>query len=413
MGPGSLMLAHEFIRNALSGGLVRGARLRSDRLVRRCCAVRCSPGTRSATWPSARRRSAAAAASGVDAARRACSRADGRGFGSWRDRRAWGGSRISADDVTIGVVFSLGAGDRGAAIAVPSARAPPAVMGRSSPRTLFGSIFGLVQPRHGRRAAAAIGLAGSAACCDCATAAVRDARSRAWPACAGVPVRALGLALLVLIGIVAAEATQAVGALLRARVCWRRPAGAAQRLTAKPYLGHGAVDGDRARGRCGVGIALSYVVPSLPPSTRDRGARGRRLRALVDGALPSRYELVEGARKGNTIEGMSDIAMTHWVERAEAKLRRPATSAAARDARCSSCSAARACALTAVEIEDALRLRRAAREPSERLPHPGGARAACGWCSAWRPARRWCATSACAMTRGAPPPSRVRRLWRW
>ena len=61
-----------------------------------------------------------------------------------------------------------------------------------------------------------------------------------------------------------------------------------------------------------------------------------------------------------------------------------------------------ACALTAHEIEEALRGERAGagRVVSrasvyrilDELERPGG------WCSAWRPARRWCATSACAST---------------
>ena len=74
------------------------------------------------------------------------------------------------------------------------------------------------------------------------------------------------------------------------------------------------------------------------------------------------------------------------------------------------------CALTAQEIEDALRAR-GARDGGGRSGGGGGggdrrgrrvSRASvyrileelsgCGWCSAWRPARRWSATSACAST---------------
>ena len=50
-----------------------------------------------------------------------------------------------------------------------------------------------------------------------------------------MPVRALGLLFLALLGATAAEATQAIGALLLLGLI-AAPAGAAQRLTANPYL---------------------------------------------------------------------------------------------------------------------------------------------------------------------------------
>jgi zinc/manganese transport system permease protein len=50
----------------------------------------------------------------------------------------------------------------------------------------------------------------------------------------GVPVRALGIAFLALVGACAAEATQAVGALLLLGLL-AAPAGAAMRLSARPY----------------------------------------------------------------------------------------------------------------------------------------------------------------------------------
>ena len=54
----------------------------------------------------------------------------------------------------------------------------------------------------------------------------------------GVPVRAVGLIFLALLGATAAEATQAVGALLLLGLV-AAPAGASQRLTPNPYLGLG------------------------------------------------------------------------------------------------------------------------------------------------------------------------------
>ena len=52
----------------------------------------------------------------------------------------------------------------------------------------------------------------------------------------GVPVRTLGLAFLALLGLVAAQATQAVGALLLLGLL-AAPAGAAHRLSTHPYRG--------------------------------------------------------------------------------------------------------------------------------------------------------------------------------
>ena len=62
-----------------------------------------------------------------------------------------------------------------------------------------------------------------------------------------------------------AEATQAVGALLLLGLL-AAPAGAAQRLTASPYLGL-ALSAALATVAVWLGVTVSYLVPSLPPST--------------------------------------------------------------------------------------------------------------------------------------------------
>src|SRR5439155_15912204 len=80
----------------------------------------------------------------------------------------------------------------------------------------------------------------------------------------GVPVRALGLAFLALVGATAGEATQAVGALLLLGLL-AAPAGAAYRLTANPYLAIG-LSAALAVLSMWLGLAISYGVPSLPPS---------------------------------------------------------------------------------------------------------------------------------------------------
>jgi zinc/manganese transport system permease protein len=80
-----------------------------------------------------------------------------------------------------------------------------------------------------------------------------------------VPVRGLGVAFLVLLGVVAAEATQAVGALLLLGLL-AAPAGAAHRLTANPYRGMALAAGI-ALASMWIGLALGYWVTALPPGS--------------------------------------------------------------------------------------------------------------------------------------------------
>ena len=81
----------------------------------------------------------------------------------------------------------------------------------------------------------------------------------------GVRVGLLGTAFLVLLGLDAAEATQAVGALLLLGLI-AAPAGAAHRLTARPYLALG-LSAAFAVAAVWAGVALATVFPSLPPSS--------------------------------------------------------------------------------------------------------------------------------------------------
>jgi zinc/manganese transport system permease protein len=81
----------------------------------------------------------------------------------------------------------------------------------------------------------------------------------------GVRVPVLGVAFLVLLGVLTAESTQAVGALLLLGLV-AAPAGAAHVLTTRPYVGLIASAG-LAVGAMWAGLALSYQIPSLPPSS--------------------------------------------------------------------------------------------------------------------------------------------------
>jgi zinc/manganese transport system permease protein len=78
-------------------------------------------------------------------------------------------------------------------------------------------------------------------------------------------VHALGLGFLALLGLVAAEASQAVGALLLLGLL-AAPAGAAHRITSSPYRGL-LLSAVLAVASVWAGLTLSYVFPTLPPSS--------------------------------------------------------------------------------------------------------------------------------------------------
>jgi zinc/manganese transport system permease protein len=172
------------------------------------------------------------------------------------------GRRAQADDVTIGVVFSWVLGIGVLLIAVLSTSSAGG-NGLIVANTLFGSIFGLGVGQA--IVAAAIGLGVVFATMAIARPLLFASLDSELAGLHGVPVRALGLALLLLIGIVTAEGTQAIGALLVLGLI-AAPGGAALRLTSKPYLGMGLSAGIAVAAMWG-GIALSYAIPSLPPST--------------------------------------------------------------------------------------------------------------------------------------------------
>lgn len=172
------------------------------------------------------------------------------------------GRRAQADDVTIGVVFAWVLGIGLLLIAVLSTSAS-AGNGLIVANTLFGSIFGLGVGES--VVAAAVGLGVVLAILAIARPLLFSTLDPELAGLHGVPVRALGLALLVLVGIVTAEGTQAIGALLVLGLI-AAPAGAALRMTSKPYLGM-ALSAAIALAAMWGGIALSYAIPSLPPST--------------------------------------------------------------------------------------------------------------------------------------------------
>jgi zinc/manganese transport system permease protein len=172
------------------------------------------------------------------------------------------GERAEPDDVTIGIVFAaiLGLGVLFLAVFSASAGGGNGVLGA---RTLFGSIFGLGAADTALAALLAAGIV--IVMIAIARPLLFASIDPAVAAARGVPVRALGLLLLALLGATTAEATQAIGALLFLGLL-AAPAGAAQRLTSNPYRGLG-LSAALAVLSTWAGLTLSYQIPTLPPSS--------------------------------------------------------------------------------------------------------------------------------------------------
>jgi zinc/manganese transport system permease protein len=171
------------------------------------------------------------------------------------------GSRARPDDVAIGSVFSwiLGLGVFFLTLYTTSRSA---VNGSAGVNVLFGSIFGLSASQAVTAALMAVGIC--AAIVAIARPLLFASVDEAVAAARGVPVRLLGYGFLALVGACAAVATQAVGSLLILGLL-AAPAGAAQRLTDRPYRAL-ALSAALAVAEMWAGLALSSVVPKLPPS---------------------------------------------------------------------------------------------------------------------------------------------------
>jgi len=171
------------------------------------------------------------------------------------------GPRGQADDVVVGSVFAwiLGLGVLFLTVYTTSKSTTDSTAGVS---VLFGSIFGLSHSQ----AIVATSIAAFVV-----IAIVLIARPLLFasvdPGVASarrVPVVALGLGFLALVGACAAEATQAVGALLLLGLL-AAPAGTAQQLTVRPFRAL-ALSCAVAVADMWIGLTLSYVFPHLPPS---------------------------------------------------------------------------------------------------------------------------------------------------
>ncbi|HEX5120379.1 MAG TPA: metal ABC transporter permease [Pseudonocardiaceae bacterium] len=171
------------------------------------------------------------------------------------------GRRGVADDVVIGNLFAWMLG-LGAFFLTLYTTNRSTGNGSAGVTVLFGSIFGI----SARQAliAAAVGVGISLTLILLARPLLFATLDPAVAAARGVPVRLLGVVFLVAVGACAAEATQAVGALLLLGLL-AAPAGTAQRLTSRPYRAL-ALSVVVALADIWVGLGVSYLVPVLPPS---------------------------------------------------------------------------------------------------------------------------------------------------
>jgi zinc/manganese transport system permease protein len=171
------------------------------------------------------------------------------------------GNKARTDDVVIGSVFAwmLGLGVLFLSIFTTSHSTGN---GAGGIRVLFGSIFGLDAGQA--QVSVAIGAGITIVLLMIARPLLFASIDEAVAEARRVPVRLLGYAFLVLVGLGTGEATQAVGALLILGLL-ATPGGIAQRLTTRPYLGL-MLSCLVAVGCLWLGLTLSYAVPNWPPS---------------------------------------------------------------------------------------------------------------------------------------------------
>ncbi|HEY5455219.1 MAG TPA: metal ABC transporter permease [Acidothermaceae bacterium] len=172
------------------------------------------------------------------------------------------GRRARADDVLIGSTFAwvlgLGAFFQG----LYTEHHSTGGNGRAGATYLFGSIFGISATQ------AVVSVLICAAACIAMALIARPllfaSLDEAVAVARGVPVRLLGAGFLIVVGVACAQAAQAVGALLLLGLI-SAPAGAAHRLTTRPFVGL-VLAAAIAVFSTWAGLLISYEVPRTPPS---------------------------------------------------------------------------------------------------------------------------------------------------
>jgi zinc/manganese transport system permease protein len=174
------------------------------------------------------------------------------------------GRRTPADDTVVGSVFAwvLGLGALFLSIFTTQQSGTGAVGSDAGVNVLFGSILGL----SGSQAVvdSVVSLVVVAVFVAVGRPLIFASLDEPVAAARGVPVRALGYTFFVLLGITAGVATQAVGALLLLGLI-AAPAGAAQRMTSRPFVAVWLSAGI-AVASIWAGLTLSYLAPRVPPS---------------------------------------------------------------------------------------------------------------------------------------------------
>jgi zinc/manganese transport system permease protein len=174
------------------------------------------------------------------------------------------GRRAGADDSVIGSVFAwiLGLGALFLSIFTTGQSGSGGGGGDEGVNVLFGSILGLSAAQAVADSCIALVVVGAVVAIGRPL--VFASMDRDVAVARGVPTRFLGYAFFVLLGITAGVATQAVGALLLLGLL-AAPAGAAQRLTARPFRALWLSAGI-AVGSMWVGLTVAYLMPTVPPS---------------------------------------------------------------------------------------------------------------------------------------------------
>jgi zinc/manganese transport system permease protein len=172
------------------------------------------------------------------------------------------GQRGAADDSSIGITFAWILGI-GILLITLLARSTAGGSGIAATNALFGSIYSL-GAQDTILAVVACGVVAVLVLVSFRPLLLASLDSQMALA-RGLPVRLLGVGFLLALGVITAESTQAVGALLLLGLL-AAPAGAAHQLTARPYVGL-ALSAGLAVGAMWAGLALSYQIPSLPPSS--------------------------------------------------------------------------------------------------------------------------------------------------
>jgi zinc/manganese transport system permease protein len=174
------------------------------------------------------------------------------------------GRQQGSDDTVIGSVFAwvLGLGALFLSLFTTSSTGVGGSGGTTGVSVLFGSILGLSGGQA--LADAVISLAVAAAVVAMARPLVFASLDPAVARSRGVPVRALSIGFFVLLGVTAGVATQAVGALLLLGLL-AAPAGAAHRLTARPFRAMW-LSAAFALASMWIGLTVAYLAPTVPPS---------------------------------------------------------------------------------------------------------------------------------------------------